>query len=191
MDASKWGYAAICDSDWIVGAFQKDVNKRLISQLGHHLCIPDDCICSGHINIQEMCAIIAAARTWTSTWRNGCIMFIMANCTIEAALSTGRSLCKEVMELLRELYWISFVCNFEYKAIYIKSKDNKLADALSRLEEPSSAERIRCINMTNYLCCSNIIYYSFCRTWETPTTTDRVSEESLYSQLHFGQEFSS
>ena len=118
-DASKWGYSAICDSDWIVGAFQDEINGRLASILGHHLCIPDRSLCTAHINVQEMGAVVAAAQVWANNWRNSCITFITDNCTVQTALSTGKSLSHEIMELLRQLFWISVRYNFEYKSIYI------------------------------------------------------------------------
>ena len=126
-----------------------------------------------------MGAVLAAVQKWATYWRNSFIIFITVNCTVQTSLSTGNSMSNEIMELLRQLSWISVWYNFEYMSIYIKSSDNQLADALSRLEEPLSAHRIRCININNYLCCSNVFYYSFCRAWSASTAAKSVSEECL------------
>ena len=60
-DASKAGYGAIYNNDWLAGSFLQvsGINER---NLGHHLDIPDNYISSEHINVQEMWAVLAAAK---------------------------------------------------------------------------------------------------------------------------------
>ena len=80
-----------------------------------------------------MWAVLAASNRWAHNWRNFSIILITDNSTVQTALSTGKSNSKGIMTLLRKLFWILTEFNFEYMSVYIKSKDNALADALSRI----------------------------------------------------------
>lgn len=155
-DASKWGYGATYGLDWIVGSFDSDYEQALSRYAGHHYYAPVGEWSNDHINIQEMWGVFAAATTWAPMWKNKCILFITDSATVQSALSTGRSKCKRIMILLRKLFWLSVKHNFEYKAIYIRSCDNVVCDALSRLDKPSSIDRIKRADCCSYMCCSNI-----------------------------------
>ena len=84
-----------------------------------------------------------AVTRWSRFWQDSTIMFITDSAMVEAALKTGRSHSKGIMGYMRKLIWAAVEYNFEFKAIYIKSKDNVVCDSLSRLEESGSRDRIR------------------------------------------------
>ena len=58
---------------------------------------------------------------------------VVVGLQVLAMVNTGRSKNKLCMEWLRELYWTCFIHNIELHASYINTKDNVLADHLSRL----------------------------------------------------------
>ena len=58
----------------------------------------------------------------------------------------------EIMPYIRRLFCLAVENNFDFKAIYIKSSVNNLCDALSRLNIPSSAERILHLDVYELLC---------------------------------------
>ena len=50
-------------------------------------------------------------------------------------INTGRSSNKCCMSWLREISWLCFVFNLDLFAVYINTKDNLFADALSRVDD--------------------------------------------------------
>ena len=67
-----------------------------------------------------------------------------------AMVNTGRSKNKLCMDWLRELFWTCFIFNIELHATYIRSKDNVLADDLSRLPYKGVVDR----------CSKNLVAYN-------------------------------
>ena len=160
-DASLWGFSAVCSMHWLIGTFVPSDVLTVQQLLGHHFCFVPDWISESHINVREMWAVTAAAICWGSHWKNSSILFITDNCSVQTALSTGKSLCKGIMTLLRLLFWLSVENNFEYHSVYIRSGDNILADTLSRLNQKGSCNLICNMDPNNYLCCAHIFRNSF------------------------------
>ena len=112
-----------------------------------------------HINILEMYAVMAAADTWAHMRTNSTIVFIADSTIVQAALTSGKSKSKVIMDLLRRLFWLSVQTlqwNFIYKAVHVSVTTNNSCDALSRLNIQSSNIRIQNVDNSSLLCCSHI-----------------------------------
>ena len=76
------------------------------------------------------------------------------NTQVRGALLKGRSKNAITMEWLRRLFWLSVVHNFNIVSIYIPSEENNVCDALSRLVDPRSIERLKEADPHHLMCCS-------------------------------------
>ena len=86
------------------------------------------------INWRELFAVVTAAATFGSQWRSKRIMMHCDNMCIVHVLTSGTCKNDQIMELVRKLFYIAATYNFELSACYVNTKDNCVADALSRLQ---------------------------------------------------------
>ena len=86
-----------------------------------------------NIKVYELWPMVVGVKRWAEIFRNTRIHVVTDNMQVLAMLNTGRSCNKTCMTWLRELFWICFIFNIDIHDSYIKSADNHLADALSRL----------------------------------------------------------
>ena len=89
-----------------------------------------------HINHKETVAIVLAARRWAPLWRNHTVNIFSDNTCSVHVVNKGSSKNEIIMGFLRELFWLSAYFNFEIKMHYIPGEFNKVADSISRLNEP-------------------------------------------------------
>lgn len=90
-----------------------------------------------HITHKETLAIILAAKRWGHQWENKRIIIHSDNQAAVAIINKGTTANARIMYELRTLFWLSAHYNFHITAVYIEGTRNKLADAISRLHEPS------------------------------------------------------
>lgn len=90
-----------------------------------------------HINFKETLALETAAAKWAPAWKNTQVIVHSDNQAAVGILNRGSSANPFVMDSLRRLFWLSAVHNFRIKAIYLPGHANALADAISRLHDPS------------------------------------------------------
>ena len=165
-DASSWGYGASHGNDWQAGSFNKADDRGLEGILGHHHRAPPPSCDHAHINVREMWAAYSAALSWGSGWADAAVVMITDSTTVRAALNTGRSKSPEIMFYIRRLFWLACEHNFEFSSVYIRSGDNTVCDALSRLDDPGSTGRIREADTSRLMCCNHIFKdgaFSICR----------------------------
>ena len=81
---------------------------------------------------RELYAILCACVTWGHHLICKRVLFHCDNNVVVQCLCSGVSRNTELMTLLRKLFYICACFNFECSAVYIPSKANVLADALSR-----------------------------------------------------------
>ena len=112
------GAGAFC-SDWLYHSFILDAPE--VSML--------------HINYKEVLAIYFAAKQWATSWSGHHIVIHSDNRAAVAIINKGTCRNKVVMAFLRDLFWLSAVCNFRITAKYIPGHLNIIVDAISRLHD--------------------------------------------------------
>ena len=152
-DASSWGFGATHGPRWVVGAFDPGEDEKIGARVGHHHFPPEGSCAEAHINTREMWAVLSAAINWAHLWGNSSVVMVTDSTTVRAALNTGRSRSPAIMGFLRRLFWLSVEHNFEFSAVYIRSAENVICDALSRLGVESSWTRIREADRMGCMCC--------------------------------------
>ena len=87
-----------------------------------------------HIHWLEGDAVLRAARALAPRWRGKRVPIFIDNTSFQLSFKKGRSRAPELNVILRELFLIStrFDCVFVPK--WISTRDNTLADALSRAQ---------------------------------------------------------
>jgi len=86
------------------------------------------------INHRELRAVVLAAATWSQAWSGKRILFHCDNMSVVNILRSGTSRNPLLMALVRSLLYLAAVNCFEFSATYINTKENDVADALSRLD---------------------------------------------------------
>lgn len=115
-DASNMGFAATFGSHWIQGHW-----NPLWRQL--------------NIAVRELYPILAIVGIFGHLWKNHTIIFNCDNQAIVASINKQSARDPTIMKLLRPLILSLMLNNIKFKSVYIKSKDNVLADALSRFQQ--------------------------------------------------------
>ena len=190
-DASSWGYGASHGNDWRAGSFHETDDKNLEGILGHHHLAPPPSCGHAHINVREMWAAYCAALCWGNLWADSTVVMVTDSTTVRAALNTGRSRCPEIMFYIRRLFWLACEYNFEFSSVYIRSADNTVCDALSRLDNPDSTGRISRADPSRRMCCNHLFIdgaFSNCRGDEAGEGEAGVPGPLLRSKLADNQE---
>ena len=86
------------------------------------------------IEYLELFALSAAIITWGDKLKNQRIAVFYDNIAVVHMIKNGASSCRNSMYLLRLVTLNNMINNGRVFAIYVKSADNFLADALSRLQ---------------------------------------------------------
>jgi hypothetical protein len=84
------------------------------------------------IAVKELWAVVLAASCWGHRWTRSHVTFRVDNSAAEAAVNSRVSSCPPMMSLIRELLFHAAVWDFSFSCVRISSRDNVLADALSR-----------------------------------------------------------
>jgi hypothetical protein len=84
------------------------------------------------IAVKELYAILEAARRWSVFWSGKRVILRCDNLACVGAVNKGSSPHPIMMEILRELFWLSANWNYRVTAIWIRGTMNWAADLLSR-----------------------------------------------------------
>ena len=164
-DASFEGFGAWLGKDWFFGSWDPSAPHSLAPGCGHYE-LPPSLKLSKNINFFELWPLVVGLRRWGTHFRNAKLHFITDNMQVLAMVNTGRSANKLCMSWLREMFSMCFLWNVDICASYIKSADNHLADALSRLPYSGMPAKCSSLLLEANMCCS-----SFTRTLVGPATT--------------------
>ena len=87
------------------------------------------------IYLKELCAILLAFHRWSHCWNNMTVLIRTDN--LPAVWAIKKGLTKHVLAnlVLKEILWIAALCNITILITHIPSKENCIADALSRLDD--------------------------------------------------------
>ena len=111
-DASNVAVAGFWQGDWFVK----------LTDLSHS------------INWRELYAVVLAAATWGEQWAGRKILIHCDNMSVVHVLASGTSKSPDLMVLLRALFYIAAMYQFEFSSQYVNTKLNCVADSLSRLD---------------------------------------------------------
>ena len=81
------------------------------------------------------------------------MMLVTDSVVVQAALRRRLSRSEGIMHYIRRHFWLAVEFNFEFKSIYIKSKDNIICDTLSHLDDVNSNGCILKVYAGGLLCC--------------------------------------
>ena len=116
-DASgKIGMGAINDGEWMMQMW----DPRFILKY------------KPNIQCLELYALVATVLQWIHKYSNCRVILFCDNKNVQSAVNDSSTSCSQCMKLIRILVLHCLKVNIKVKVKYIKSKDNALADALSR-----------------------------------------------------------
>ena len=150
-DSSKSGFGGVWNDDWFLGSWisQSDPN----SPPDHHIeSAPSSYTVDMNINILELWPVVVAAQRWGSRWSGMKVKVMTDNTQVLHMINTGRSSSVNCMFWIRELFWISFIYNFQLVASHISTSDNIIPDFLSRFFSEKNIAMPTC-DLTDSLCC--------------------------------------
>ena len=119
-DASLEGGAAFQDGDWLYTHWISDYPN----------------VASLHINLKELFVVLLACRRWYHKWKDKTIHLYTDNMATMYVINKGSMKNNIGMQFVREIFYLAAIYNFKLIAKYIKSGDNVIADAVSRLDNP-------------------------------------------------------
>lgn len=122
-DASSSGGASFCDGDWFYANWDLDFPEY--SDL--------------HINMKELFTVVLAFRRWGHLWPNRHVTIFTDNKCTMFSLNKGSLRNSIGMGFIREIYHQLATDNITISAKFIGTKENTLADALSRLDTDNCA----------------------------------------------------
>ena len=97
---------------------------------------------SNHINFLELQAAFFTLQSFREKVEHRHVRLMMDNTTAVACINKGTSRSREIMALLREIFWLTELNNIRLSCHYFPGQWNSLADAVSHLHEPGSLEKI-------------------------------------------------
>ena len=107
------GFGACLNREWVCGKWEGIWADRTILAL-------------------ETYAVVVALAIWGEQLRDKCITFHIDNQALVEILRTGHTQSEEVIPLIRIIYALGLRYNITFQAVYIPTKQNVAADALSR-----------------------------------------------------------
>ena len=119
-DASRAGYAGFFKGDWFASHWPQDAELWGENDISMTYC--------------ELYPIVVAAILWGHRWARKRILFHCDNMGTVHTINKGRSKSTNVMKLMRKLVLTAAMHSFAFSSTYVASKDNGIADSLSRFQ---------------------------------------------------------
>ena len=111
-----------------------------------------------HITYLELLSVMLALKRWGHLWRGFHIRVQSDNMATVAAINKGTSKSKEMMTLVREMFWLCVQFDCRITASHIAGDLNVLSDRLSRLCEPMAA--LEALELL-YILCAGPVFAMF------------------------------
>ncbi len=118
IDASPTAGAAYFQGDFIYMAWSADLPSLL----------------GALIFVKALAAILLAILRWQAVWRHRPIHIQTDNKAAASTLQSGRTRCPVANNILKAILWTAAVSQVTLSISYISTKDNYIADALSRMD---------------------------------------------------------
>ena len=117
-DASNIGLGCVFGTHWISATWRPDWAPSL----------------SCHINLRELFAVWVAVYTWGDEWANQEVVIHTDNQSVVDIWLTGTCADKNMMKIIRSLFFFTAKRNINLLMAHIRGTDNVNADLLSRLQ---------------------------------------------------------
>ena len=121
-DASNLGMGGVCNRMWFSTAWPKKYKDK-------------------HINILELFGVAAAICTWLEDKNNINVLIYTDNKNIVDIWYSGSTQCKDMMDIIRYLFFFTAKRNINVQLQHIYGYNNTAADLLSRLQVPRFKQR--------------------------------------------------
>ena len=155
-DSSMTGFGARWEGDWVAGVWEESRDLESLLFLEHHYAkTPGDVDEEKDINLLELWPVLAALDRWGETWRDHKVVIWTDNTQVQSMIATGRSKSIRAMWWLRELFWRVCLYNVHLISKRITSKENKVADYISRLFDVKNKGTLP-PTFSNWLCCFQV-----------------------------------
>lgn len=160
-DASLLGFAAHLGVDWFCGVW---LNPNCNNIGCDHVVSPPEMSDNDlkNINVLELYPVLAGIHRWKNLLRGHEVVVQIDNLQVYYMVRTGRSCNQTCMKWIRELFWLCANNDIDLSSIYIPSKENVVADALSRLKYDNVSSNINELLSETDLCCKGLLL-DFCR----------------------------
>ena len=89
-------------------------------------------VSSHALSYLELYPVVTSAILWGHTWSAKRVVFMVDNEGLVAIMNKGRSQCPAINSLMRRLVVVATLRNFTFRACWLSTKSNLLADLLSR-----------------------------------------------------------
>ena len=183
-DSSFLGFGAWMGRDWLAGCWSdSDIPQEFAFGCSHLGDPPSFDSAPRNINVLELWPVVLGLKRWGPLFRNCYVHVITDNMQVLAMLCTGRSSNKLCMSWLREIFWMCFIWNIDISPSYIKSADNCLADALSRLPYRGVAADCSSQLVLLNMCCSTSSSPFDAQVEQTPEDSSRCCPSKFYQDV--------
>ena len=179
-DSSLKGFAIYKGEEWLAGSWDDSLILDN-DKCNHIISSPSfDNYNKTNINELELWAIISGLRVWYPDLKGKSVSLFTDNTQVYHMIRKGTSSNKTCMQWLREIFWICKIYQIRLVPYYINTKNNLVADTLSRiLYTKGESEARKCLNGTS-LCClqkffdccrkpgkeSGVATYKFCKSFD-------------------------
>ena len=120
-DASKHGlrgFGGFCNKSWMSASWGNNFIR----------------ICNPSIEFLELYALTAGILAWIHRFKNHRVVIFVDNTGVKHMINNNSSGCKRCMVLIRIIVLHCLIHNVRVYAKYVSTKDNEIADSLSRLQ---------------------------------------------------------
>ena len=154
----------------------------------------DECWSSEHINLKELTAALFALQYHSDKMENHLIIFFSDNKAAVTWISKGSSTrSAKAREILRSFEEYKYKHNLDFKAFYIKGKDNVLADSLSRSLDSFSELELKTDSFTKLcnltLCSPDVDLFANYKNHKCPTYFSSISDPLSAGTNAFSQDW--
>ena len=153
-DSSLRGFAVYLGHDWAVGTWEDKFYIPLTSDCHHIVFRPvEEVFDKSNINELELWPIVVGLKRWFHLLKNKSLLVFTDNTQVMYMLTNSRSSNSVCKRWLREIFWLCAIYNIELTPLYINTKNNLVADSLSRLPYFKGGNEIsNCLGGSD-LCC--------------------------------------
>ena len=135
-DSSMKGYGVYLGQDWMAGSWNQsnvELSNSSCGHIGPPPVMESSNIDFSNINILELWPIVVGLKRWAHLLKNKSLNLFTDNTQVMFMLLKGSSSNPIFLSWIKEIYWICVINNIELKPKYINTRNNLVADTLSRL----------------------------------------------------------